>query len=159
MSKRAQDLSKRIENFKDEVITFVENLSPEEWNAVSDWEKWTVGVVARHLGAGHFGFYKVVNMILQGKELPQMTMDQINEMSNQDAREHAGCTKDEALDELRRNGTEFVSFVSGMSDEELDRTSNMPALGGNVSADRVIELILFQSAQQHFESMKAAVGR
>ena len=158
MSRRAENLSKRIQSFRDEVITFVEQLSEEQWKAVSQWEQWTVGVAARHLGAGHLGFFKLLDMIVQGKDLPQYTMDQINAMSNDDAREHADCTKAEALDELHRNGAEFTAFVAGLSDEELDRKASMSAFGGEASVEQILELVVFQSGGQHFDSMKAAVG-
>jgi len=159
MSQRANDLFKRIESFRDDVIAFVEQLSDEDCKAVSEWEKWTVGVAARHLGAGHLGIFKLLGLIVQGKELPQLTMDQLNEMSKKDAREHAGCTKAEALEELRTNGAEMAAFVAALSDDDLDRKGSMPALGGEASVDQVIDMIIFQSAQQHFDSMKAAVGR
>ena len=158
MSKRAENLSERIASLKDKIIAFVEELSDQDWNAKTEWEQWTVGVAARHLGAGHLGFSKMLGMVIQGKELPQLTMDQINAMSDKDAREHADCTKAEALHELRKNGAEMVAFVAGLSDDELDRKGSMPAFGGEASVNQLIEFILFQSAQQHFDSMKAAVN-
>lgn len=158
MSQRAKDLSARIRSFRDEVIAFVDKLSDKEWNAVSESEQWTVGVVARHLGAGHLGFFKLLEMVVHGKELPQYTMDQINDMSNEDARKHADCTKAEALKELRKNGDEFAAFIAGLTDEELERKGSIPAFGGEVSVDQMLELVVFQSSRQHFDSMKAAVG-
>jgi uncharacterized damage-inducible protein DinB len=158
MSQRAKELSARIQSFGDEVIAFVEKLSDRQWKAVSQWEQWTVGVVARHLGAGHLAFYKFLDMVVQGKETPPLTMDQINAMSNDDARKHADCTKAEALAELRKNGAEFVAYVAGLTDEELDRKGNLPALGGDVSVERILDLVVFQSSRQHFDSMKAAVN-
>ncbi len=158
MSQRAKELSARIQSFRDEVIGFVEKLTDSQWMAVSEWEQWTVGVVARHLGAGHLAFYKFLDMVVQGKELPPLTMDQINAMSNDDARKHADCTKAEALAELRKNGAEFAAYVAGLTDEELDRKGNLPALGGEVSVEQMLELVVFQSSRQHFDSMKAAVA-
>jgi hypothetical protein len=158
MSQRAKDLSIRIESFRDEIIAFIDPLSDEQWTAVSQWEQWTVGVAARHLGAGHLGFFKLLDMIVQGKELPQYTMDQINAMSNDDAREHADCTKAEALDALRRNGAEFSAYVASLSDEELDRKGSMPAFGGEASVEQILERVVFQSGGQHLDSMKAAVS-
>ena len=158
MSQRAKELSTRIQSFGDEVIAFVEKLSDRQWMAVSQWEQWTVGVVARHLGAGHLGFFKFIEMVVQGKELPPYTMDQINAMSNDDARKHADCTKAEALAELRKNGAGFAAYIAGLTDEELDRKGNLPALGGEVSVERMLDLVVFQSSRQHFDSMKTAVG-
>ena len=36
MSRRAENLSKRIQSFRDEVITFVEQLSEEQWKRFSE---------------------------------------------------------------------------------------------------------------------------
>jgi len=159
MSQRAQDLSKRIESFRDDVIAYVDALSDEEWNKLCDWEDWTAGVTARHIGAGHFGVAGLLKMIIQGKELPQLTLDEINAMSDKDSREHADCTRQEALDALRKNGSDFAAFVAGLSDDELDRKGSMPAFGGEVSVNQIIEFVVFQSAQQHLDNMKTAVGK
>jgi hypothetical protein len=159
MSKRAKDLSKRIETFRDEVIAFVDHLSDEEWNAECDLEQWTVGVTARHLGAGHFGIFELLAMIVQDKELPQLTMDQINAMANEEARKHSGCTRAEALEHLRKNGAELAAFVADLRDDELDRKGSMPAFGGEATVNQVIDFVIFNSAQEHFDSMKTSVGR
>ena len=159
MSQRAKDLSKRIESFRDDVTAFVDPLSDEEWDAVCDWEQWPAGVTARHMGAGHFRIFELLGMIIQGKELPQLTVDQINAMSDKDSREHFDCTKAEALDALRKNGADLATFVAGLSDDELDRKGSMPAFGGEVTVNQVIDFVIFQSAQEHFDSMKTAAGR
>jgi uncharacterized damage-inducible protein DinB len=158
MSQRAKDLSKRIRSFRDEVIAFVEKLSDEQWNAVSQWEQWTVGVAARHLGAGHLGFHKLLGMAVQGEALPQYTMDQINSLSNDDAKKHADCSKAEALEALRKNGDDFAEFIAGLTDEDLDRKGSMPAFGGEASVEQMLDLVVFQSGRQHLDSMQAAVA-
>ena len=159
MSQRGEDLSKKIASFKDDVIAFVDGLSDEDWNANCEWEEWTTGMTARHIGAGHFGIFELAGMIVEGKELPPLTIDQINAMSDKDSRAHSDCTKDEVLDALRKNGAELAAFIAGLSDDELDRKGSMPAFGGDVTVNQVIEFVIFQSAQQHFDSMKTAVGR
>jgi hypothetical protein len=35
MSQRAENLSKRIQSFRDDVIAFIEKLSDKQWNAES----------------------------------------------------------------------------------------------------------------------------
>ena len=158
MSQRANELAERIKSFSDEVIAFVENLSDDDWTKVCDWEHWSVGVTARHLGAGHLAIFGMAGMIVRGEDLPPLDMDQINAMSNKDAREHSDCTKDEALELLLKNSAGMVAFVAGLSDDELDRKGSMPAFGGEVTTEQFIDFIIFQSAAQHFDSMKAAVG-
>ena len=85
-------------------------------------------------------------------------MDQINDMANQDAREHADCTKSEVLDLLKKSSAEMVAFMDGLNDDDLSRKGSMPAFGGEVTTEQMIEFVIFVSAAQHFESIKAAVG-
>jgi hypothetical protein len=159
MSQRAIDLSKRVESFKDDVIAYVDNLSGEEWNAQCEWEEWTAGVTARHIGAGHFGIFGMCGMVLEGKDLPPLTVDEINAMSDKDSRAHADATKAETLERLRKNGAELAAFIGGLSDDQLDSKGSMPAFGGEASVNQIIEFVIFQSAQEHFDSMKKAVGK
>lgn len=86
-------------------------------------------------------------------------MDQINANSDKDAREHADCTKAEALEHLRKNGAELAAFIAGLSDDELDRKGSMPAFGGEATLNQIVDFVIFKSAQEHFDSMKTAVGR
>lgn len=158
MNRRSHDLSKRIESFRDEVVSFVENISAADWTKVCDWEEWPVGVTARHLGAGHFAISGMLATIVKGRDLPQLTMDQINAMSKKDAREHMDCTKSEVLELLKENGARLAAFVAGLTDEQLDRQGSMPAFGGTVTTEQFIDYVLFQSARQHLNSMKDTAG-
>ncbi|MFZ1198594.1 MAG: DinB family protein, partial [Desulfobacterales bacterium] len=139
MSRRAKDLSERIESLGDDIRAFVEKLSDEEWEKECADEEWSVGVTARHIGAGHFALSSLLGKFAKGEELPQLTMDQINAMSEKDARAHTDATKAEALEHLKKNGAELAAFVAGLSDEELDRKGSMPAFGGELSAEKFIE--------------------
>jgi hypothetical protein len=159
MSERANEIAGKIKSISENVIAFVENLSDGEWTKVCDWEQWTVGVTARHLGAGHLAIYDLAGMIIRGEELPQLSMDQVHEMSKKDAQEHADCTKAEALEYLRNNGPKMVEFVSNLSDEDLDRTGSMPAFGGKFTTEQFIDMIIFQNAFQHFDNMKSAISK
>ena len=159
MSQRGEDLSKKIASFKDDVIALVDGLSDEDWNANCEWEEWTTGMTARHIGAGHFEIFGMCAMILEGKELPQLTFEEINTMSDKESRAHADTTKAETLEALRKNGAELCAFVAGLSDDELDRKGSMPAFGGEASVNQIIEFVIFQSAREHLDSMKKAVGK
>ena len=159
MSQRAKEISDRIKSFSDNVMAFVENLSEDDWRKICESEEWPVGATAYHLGAGHFAIYEMAGMIVRGEDLPPLTMDQINAMSDKQAREHADCTKAEALEALRKNSAEMVAFVAGLTDEELDRKGSMPAFGGEASTEQLIQFVIFESAFGHFDSMKNAVGK
>lgn len=157
MSQRAKDLSRRIQSFSNEIIAFVENMDDKDWSKTTEWEQWPVGTAARHLGT-HFAITQLAEMMIKGEDLPQMTMEQINAMSEKDAREHLDCTKAEALDQLREKSAGMVTFVSGLSDEALDCKGRMQALGGEVTVEQLLDFILFQSGGQHLASIRKAVA-
>ena len=159
MSQRAKEISERIKSFSDNVMAFVERLSEDDWRKVCESEEWPVGATAYHLGAGHFAIFDMAGMIVRGEDLPPLTMDQINAMSDKQAREHADCTKADALEALRKNSAQMVAFVAGLTDEELDRKGSMPAFGGETTTEQLIQFTIFESAMRHFDSMKTAVGR
>ena len=157
MRQRAKDIANKIKMFNEEVIAFVDNLNEEEWAKTCEWEEWPVGATVYHMGAGHFAISDMAKMIINGEDLPPLTMDQINAMSKKQALDHVDCTKADALKALRENGAKMVEFTVGLSDDELDRKSSMPAFEGEVTTEQLIRFVIFDSAVQHFESIKAAV--
>lgn len=158
MSQRAEDLSQRIAMFRDDVITFVESLSDDDWQKTCDWEEWSVGTTACHLGGGHLAISGMLHMIVRGEALPQLTMDEVNALSKKWARKHTHSTKAEALALLREKGGMLVADVAALSDDDLERKGSMPAFGGEVTAWQLIDYVIFQSGGQHLASMKAAVA-
>jgi hypothetical protein len=158
MSQRAKNLAERMRSFNEEVIGFVEGCSDKNWRKVlATEEAWTVGVTARHIGAGHFEAIGLAKMIVNGEKLPKFTMEQIVEMANEHARKHAGCTKQEVLGLFRQTGASLVDYVTGLSDAELDRTGKLALAGGELTAEQLIEAIILKSGGEHFLNMKATV--
>jgi hypothetical protein len=158
MSQRAKDLAERLAKFNEEVIAFVKKCTDEDWRKTSR-EDWPVGVVARHIGAGHFsGTIRMAEMIVKGERFPEMTMEQIDQMANEHARKHAACTKAEVLDVLQKSGDALVQFVASLDDAGLDRTSYLPAMGTEASTLQLIENVVLTSAGEHFAGIKKAVG-
>jgi hypothetical protein len=157
MSHNAENLAQRLRGFTAEVIGFVEGCSEENWRKVLAAEQWTVGVTARHIGAGHFDAVGLARMMVKGEKLPEFTMEQLVAMANEHARQHAGCTREEVLGVLRRNGAALVDYVAGLSDAELDRTGHLALAGGELSAQQLIEAVILKSGGEHLANMKAAV--
>ena len=158
MSQRTKELVERFTAFNNDFIAFVENCSDEEWRKVCSGEGWTVAVVAHHVAGGHLGALDFVRMIVAGEKIPEITMEAIDQMNAQHAKEHANCTKEEVLGLLRVNGSAFVGYLEGLSEADLARTGYLAAIGGDVSAQQLIEMFIFQSAGEHLDSMKAATG-
>ena len=156
MGMKSQKLSERMSAFNATVIEFVQNCSDECWAKQCEAEEWSVGVTVRHIGAGHYGAIELARRMVAGEPLPALTMEQLIEMANAHAREHAGCTRDEVLTILRENGAAMISFVAALDDADLERTAYMEPFGGEVSVSKLLETIILNSAGEHFTSIQAA---
>jgi len=155
MSQRTKELVARFTGFNNEFIAFVDNCSDEDWRKVCSGEGWTVGVVAHHVAAGHFGAIDFVRMIVAGEAIPEITMEAIDQMNAQHAKEHTNCTREEVLALLRKNGSAFAGYLEGLSEADLGRTGYLAAIGGDFSAQQLIEMVILQSGGEHLDSMKA----
>ena len=158
MKNRSEDIAERIKAFNDKVIRFVENCSEQDWQKRCESEEWTVGVTARHIGAGHYSVIELVKMIIAGEKLPELTMEDIARMGNEHALEHAECTREEVQTILLENGEILAAYVAALDDSTLDRTGHLAVTGGEVTAGQLIEYVVFQSANEHFASMKSTVS-
>jgi hypothetical protein len=158
MSQRTKELVERVTAFNNDFITFVENCSDEEWRKVCSGEGWTVGVVAHHVAAGHFGTIDLVRMIVAEEAMPEITMEAIDQMNAQHAKKHAHCTQEEVLALLRKKGSAFADYLEGLSEADLARTGYLAAIGGEISAQQLIEMFILQSGGEHLDNMRAATG-
>ena len=159
MNHRSEELAERFTAFNNDVIAFVENCPEEDWNKVCAGENWPVGVVARHVAASHYRALGLARMIVEGKPLPELSREAIDEANAKHAEKHAGCTRDEVLGLLRENGSAIAGYLAGLDDADLDRTGNLALAGGAISTQQVIDNIIIQSASEHLASLKAATGR
>ena len=156
MSQRVQDLVERFKAFNDELIRFVETCTKAQWKKECA-EEWRLGVVARHIAAGHYsGAADMTRMIVEVEKMPALNMEQIIEMANAHAREHVDCSREEVLDLLRSNGTAFANYLEGLDDTELDLSTHVELVGGEISAQKLIEMVVFESGGEHFTNMKKA---
>jgi len=159
MSTRAENLAKRFTDFNNQFTAFVESCPEKDWTRVCPGENWPVGVVARHVAAGHYRVLGLAKMIVEGKQLPELSHAAIDEANAEHAEKHAGCTKDEVLELLRKNGIAISDYIAGLDDTDLDRTGHLAAAGGAISTQQIVENLVIQSAGEHLASLKAATGR
>jgi hypothetical protein len=157
MNARSQALAERIQGFNLEMTACVRNCSDEDWQRVCKAEDWTVGVVARHVGDGHYRVVELAKMIIAGAPLPDWSMDAVVQMANDHAREHADCSRGEVLGILDANAGALTEFISGLSEDELDRQGHMALIGGNISVQQILEMLILQSGGDHLKSIRATI--
>ena len=158
MSKRAVDLAERFKAFNNELIGFVENCSEGNWRKVCPGEQWSVGVVARHIAASHYGALGLAKMMVAGEKLPELTEGVIDQLNSRHAEKHRLCTRDEVLKILRENGRSVADYVAGLSDADLERTGHIAAAGGDMTTEDLVVNILIRNGGEHFASVKAATA-
>jgi len=122
MSKRAQDLAKRLQQGADELIAFVEPLSDAEWQTLCPDGR-PVGVVVHHVASSYTVEVDLVRKLASGQAISGITPEMVNEGNAQHAEEHVETGKAETLDLLRRNSALAAEAIGALNDEELDRVS------------------------------------
>ena len=156
MSERAQALAERFERANEEVIAAVERWPEEGWRATPPGEAWSVGLTAHHIGNGYAVVQRMLQPAAAGQPQPLPLGHDHNERY---AEEHADCTKEEVLDQLRRNGASAVGFIRGLRDEELDRP--VPSRDGSRTwrLEEMAERLFIGHVEEHLVSIRRAEGR
>lgn len=158
MSERAVSLADKFSTFNDDVIAFVEGCSDEDWQKTTEAEGWTVAAVCSHIAGGHYGILGWAKMIVNGEPLPEITFDAIHNMNAESAASSAVATKEQVLRLLQENGGATSSFVSSLSDEDLDRSTHLDLVGGAISTENFINGFFIESGGEHLASAKATVA-
>jgi hypothetical protein len=158
MNARAQALAEQIQTFNRDMVDFVQNCSDTDWQRVCKTEDWTVGVVARHVGDGHYRVVELAKMIIAGSPLPDWSMEAVVQMGNDHAREHADCTREEVLAILESNAARLCDFIAALTGDELDRQGSMALVGGDISVQRILERLILQSGGDHLKSIRATLA-
>ena len=154
MGAKGEALAKQFEAKVQEATTLIEKLSDAEWKTVTAAEKWSVGVVAHHVATGHEGISRIVKTVASGQPMPHFTLDMLNQMNAQHAKEHAGCTKSETLALHKTNAGAAAAIVRGLSDAELEKTGKVLADAPPMNVEAIVTGILINHIDEHVSSIR-----
>ena len=152
-----EQLATRFENFNQQLLAFVQGCSDEDWQKITPAEQWPVGVTARHIGVGHYPLVGWVEMVVEGQPLPDITMDEVNQINDQHAIDHTDCSKEEVVEILENNSTMALEYLDTLSDADLEREGYLGLFDETLSAGKLFTVLLIDIADAHFQSMKAAL--
>lgn len=158
MNSRSQALAQKIQAFNRNLLDCVQNCSDSDWQKICPAEDWPVGVVLRHVADGHYGVMALAQMIIKGDPLPELTMEAVIRMGNDHAREHAACTREEVIALLEKNGGALRDFIANLAEDELDRQGQMTLIGGQVSTQQLLEMLILHSGGDHLSSVQATLS-
>jgi hypothetical protein len=156
MSEQAQTFADRFEQANRDAIATVERCTDADWATTCANDGRTVGVVAYHIADSHLGVVGLVQMAANSQPLPPLTSEMLDQGNARQAAEHAGCTRQETLELLQRNGATAAGIVRGLSDEQLGREGML--FGNPTTAAQIVEHILLDHLQQHLDNIQATVG-
>ncbi len=159
MSQRAEALADRVEQGARELIAAVEAMSDENWGTDCPGEQRSVGTLVHHVGAAYLAERDLVLALATGQDMSSLTWEMVDQGNAQHAGEHAHCTKEEALDLIRRSSASAAEAIRGLSDEQLDRTVRLRLhWEAPLSVQYVIEQHPVAHPYIHLESIRAALS-
>jgi len=157
MGAKAEALAKQFEAKVQEATTLIEKLTDAEWTTITAAEKWSVGVVAHHVATAHEGISRIVKTVASGQPMPHFTLDMLNQMNAQHAKEHAGCTKSETLALHKKNAGAAAALVRGLSDGELQKAGKVLADAPPINVESIVTGILIHHIDEHVGSIRNTV--
>ena len=159
---RSALLAEQYEAAHDEFVSLVESLNEDQWHLTgknypqridNEDEGRQVGVIARHVATNGDWIVQRIQTMLAGGPLAPVNMREINA---EEARTHAGVTKDEVLRLLRASKSRIADAVRAIPDNQLDIQRETPA--GPMSAAQRVERVLIGHMNQHNGSIEAAIA-
>jgi hypothetical protein len=157
MGAKGEALAKQFEAKVQEAATLIEKLTDAEWKTVTAAEKWSVGVVAHHVATAHEGISRIVKTVASGQPMPHFTLDMLNQMNAQHAKEHAGCTKSDTLALHEKNAGAAAAIVRGLSDAELQKSGKVLADAPPMNVEAIVTGILIHHIDEHAGSIRATL--
>jgi hypothetical protein len=123
------------------LVSFVEGISQGGWRApASITDRRSFGVIVHHVASAYPVEIDLARTIASGKAVTDVTWEVVAELNARHAKDHAGITKEAALELLRRNSCGAAAAVRAFTDEELDRAAPFSlSYGAPVTAQFVIE--------------------
>lgn len=146
ISKRANSLAKRITQGANSLTIFAEGLSDSDWQMPVVGDGRTVGVVVHHVASTYPMEIGLAQILASGKPITEATMEVIDQMNADHAREHASVGKHETLELLKHNSNLAADSVRALTDEDLE---NSAPVSLNADAPLTAQFFIEDHALRH----------
>lgn len=146
MSKRSDELARRLELGALALEAFASSLTESEWESRVPGDGRKIGVVVHHVASMYPLEIQVAQTVAGGQPVEGVTADVVNQINAEHAKEHDGVTKQEALDLLRRNSASAAAAVRAFTDDDLDQAAPVSL---NADAPLTCQFIVEDHALRH----------
>jgi hypothetical protein len=160
---RAESLADRIEEGAAALVAFAEKLSETDWRtpiSTGGADRRSVGVIVHHVASVYPIEIELARTIATGQAVTEVTWEAVAQMNAKHAQDHAGVTKADALELLRRNSRQAAADVREFTDDELDRAAPFSlSFAAPVTAQFVIEDHALRHSWHHLSRIRKTLGR
>lgn len=146
MNRRSEALAIRLEQGARALAEFAKTLTDAEWSIRVPHDGRTIGVTVHHVATMYPLEIQLAQTLAAGNPIAGVTWADVDAINATHAREHAGVTRPEALDLLRRNSAAAAAAIRALSDEELDRAATVSL---NADAPLTCQFFLEDHAVRH----------
>jgi uncharacterized protein (TIGR03083 family) len=159
MGKRTEALATQFEEAVADFAKTVEGCTDAQWSAICNAEGWTVGQLAQHVSGQIPLEMEFITAVAEGKTMPFVTVDQLNEKNESRAEKNRAVTKAAVLQELRTNAASTAAYIRALADEQLDRTGPLSlADGAELTTEQyLLSGVLIAHFTGHLESIRDAI--
>lgn len=155
---RANALAERLLLGANTLATFAKGLSDSEWNKPVLGDGRTIGVVVHHVANVYPLEIELAKSLAEGNPITEATMDVVNQMNADHAKEFANVSKRETIQLLRQNSKIAAGSVRAFTDAELDNSAAV-SLNANapLTAQFFIEDHALRHSFHHFDKIKQTI--
>ena len=159
MSERANALAERIEEGAKSLAEYVEGFSDAEWQRIVPGEERSIGVLVHHVASSYQVEVDLASQLASGKPIVGVTIDVIDGINADHAKEFAQVAKRDVLKMLHENSKGAAERVRKFTDAELDN-ANKVSLNADapLTAQFFLEDHALRHSFTHLESMRQALG-
>ena len=146
VSKKANSLAERITQGANSLAIFAEGLSDSDWQMPVVGDGRTVGVVVHHVASTYPLEIELAQVLASGKPITEATMEVVDQMNADHAREYASVSKHETLELLQRNSNFAADSVRAFTDEDLENSATVSL---NADAPLTAQFFIEDHALRH----------
>jgi len=145
-SQMAASLAERILQGAQELTSFAEKLSKAEWMTPVKGDGRSIGVVVHHVASTYPMEIELAQVLAAGDPITGATMEVVNKMNAEHAKENSGVSKEETLELLKQNSGNAANAVRCFSDEDLQSAAKVSL---NANAPLTAQFFIEDHALRH----------
>jgi len=158
MSKRSEELARRVELGALALEAFASSLTEIEWQSCVRGDGRKIGVVVHHVASVYPVEIELAQTVAGGKPVEGVTAAVIDDMNAAHAKKNDSVTKEVTLELLRRNSAAAAAAIRKLTNEQLDAAAPV-SLNANapLTCQFVIEDHAVRHSYHHLAKIRAAL--